>query len=48
MGCAVTDVSVPEPALAALRQQPYELAFLAELARERKAYVEARVYLKSQ
>ena len=28
MGCAVTAVSTPEAALAALRQQPYDLAFL--------------------
>ena len=28
MGCAVTAVSAPEAALAALRQQPYDLAFL--------------------
>jgi NtrC-family two-component system response regulator AlgB len=28
MGCTVTAVPAPEPALAALRQQPYELAFL--------------------
>src|SRR6516225_2034468 len=28
MGCTVTAVSTPEAALAALRQQPYELSFL--------------------
>src|SRR5918995_7123748 len=28
MGCTVTAVPGPDPALAALRQQPYELAFL--------------------
>ena len=28
MGCAVTAVSTPEAALASLRQQPYDLAFL--------------------
>jgi NtrC-family two-component system response regulator AlgB len=28
LGCAVTAVSTPEASLAALRQQPYDLAFL--------------------
>ena len=28
LGCTVTTVSTPEAALAALRQQPYDLAFL--------------------